>query len=234
MPSCCIRGVFWPRIKMRIIDLSAGLDFKQIDELLASSEDDDMNLERSVLDVVAGVRQRGDQAVCEYTRKFDDQELTPASIRVSESELKEIASGADDELVDILKKAARNVQEFHQQERTESWEYYAGDGIRLGMRLSPLDSVGVYIPGGKATYPSSVIMNVVPAQVAGVERIVAVTPPRSLEENPLVAAALDLLGIHEVYRAGGAQAIAALAYGTETIPRVDKIIGPGNNYVQTA
>src|SRR4029078_1898237 len=128
--------------------------------------------------------------------------------------------------------AARNIREFHQQEAAESWEFYAGDGIRLGSRLSPLESVGVYVPGGKATSPSSVIMNVIPAQVAGVERIVVVTPPRSLEENPLVAAALNLLDLHEVYRVGGAQAIGALAYGTETIPRVAKIVGPGNQYVQ--
>jgi histidinol dehydrogenase len=219
---------------MRIIDFSSGLDFRQLDELLAVSDDDDSALEHAVLDIISDVRRRGDAAVCDYTRRFDEHELTPATIRVSEEEIHEIASGADDELVDILKKAARNVREFHQQEAAESWEFYAGDGIRLGSRLSPLESAGVYIPGGKATYPSSVIMNVIPAQVAGVERIVAVTPPRSLEENPLVAAALELSGVSEVYRIGGPHAIAALAYGTETISRVDKIVGPGNPYVQIA
>src|SRR5579884_757692 len=219
---------------MRIVDLSAGLDFKQIDDLLSEPENERVDVENTVRDILAGVRQRGDAALCDYTRKFDDHDLTPPQIRVAESDLKEMASGADDELVEILKRSVRHVQEFQEQEKTESWEYYAGDGIRLGMRISPLDSVGVYVPGGKATYPSSVIMSIVPARVAGVERIVAVTPPRSLEESPLVAAALDILGVHEVYRVGGAQAIAALAFGTETIPRVDKIVGPGNRYVQMA
>ena len=119
-----------------------------------------------------------------------------------------------------------NVREFHEQRVNESWEYYAGDGVRLGLRVTPLDSVGIYVPGGKATYPSSVIMNVVPAQVAGVERIAVATPPRSLEENPLVAAALDLLAVQEVYRVGGAQAIAALAYGTESVPRWTRLSAP--------
>ncbi len=219
---------------MRIIDLSARLDFRQIDELLASSEDDDLNVDRTVLDIISDVRLRGDEALCDYTRKFDEHDLTPSAIRVSGEEIQELASGADDELVDILKRAARNVREFHERQVQQSWEYYAGDGVRLGMRISPLDSVGVYIPGGTSTYPSTVIMNVVPAQAAGVERVVAITPPRSLEENPLVAAALDLLGVREVYRIGGAQAIAALAYGTESIARVDKIVGPGNAYVQAA
>lgn len=219
---------------MRIIDLSFGLDFKQIDELLAESESEELTVEHAVRDIVTDVRQRGDDAVCEYSRRFDEHALTPATMRVSAEELHEMASGADDELVEILKRSARHVREFHEQEKTESWEYYAGDGIRLGMRINPLDAVGVYIPGGKATYPSTVIMNVVPARVAGVERIIAVTPPRSLEESPLVAAALELLGVQEVYRVGGAHAIAALAFGTETIPRVDKIVGPGNRFVQTA
>src|SRR5262245_4082279 len=144
---------------MRIIDFSSGLDFRQVDELLAVSEEDDA-VERMVLDIIADVRRRGDEAVCEYTRRFDEQELTAATLRVSEDQIHEIASGADDELVDILKRAAHNVREFHQQEACESWEFYAGDGIRLGSRLSALESAGFYIPGGKATYPSSVIMNI--------------------------------------------------------------------------
>src|SRR5207244_13070442 len=115
-----------------------------------------------------------------------------------------------------------------------SWEYYAGDGVRLGLRRTPIASAGVYIPGGKAAYPSSVLMNVIPAQVAGVERIVAVTPPRALEENPLVAAALKLLNLNEAYRIGGAQPIAALAYGTQTVPQVPKIVGTGSHAGQSA
>ena len=136
--------------------------------------------------------------------------------------------------VEILTQASKNIREFHEQQMEDSWEFYAGDGIRLGVRQTAIHSAGVYIPGGKAAYPSSVLMNAIPAQVAGVERIVVVTPPRSLEENPLVAAALKLLNLTEVYRIGGAHAIAALAYGTATIPRVQKIVGPGNQYVQSA
>jgi histidinol dehydrogenase len=219
---------------MRIIDLSAGLDFKQIDELLAPSADEERQVENVAFDIVEAVRRNGDAALCEYTRRFDEHMLTPADIRVSSEEIRERAGGADDELVEILRKAIRNVREFQEQRVNESWEYYAGDGVRLGLRLTPLDSVGIYVPGGKATYPSSVIMNIVPAQVAGVERIAVATPPRSLEENPLVAAALDLLDVQEVYRVGGPQAIAALAYGTESVPRVDKVVGPGNQFVQAA
>src|SRR6185295_1896383 len=133
-----------------------------------------------------------------------------------------------------LRAAIRNIREFHTHQVEESWEFSPSSGIRLGVRNTPIAKVGLYIPGGKAAYPSSVLMNAIPAQVAGVERIVVVTPPRSLEENPLVAAALKLLELNEVYRIGGAQAIGALAYGTATIPRVQKIVGPGNQYVQSA
>src|SRR5437867_7975623 len=155
-------------------------------------------------------------------------------MRVYEEDIHRYASDADDELVEILQQAAKNVREFHEKQVENSWEYYAGDGIRLGLRQTPIERAGIYIPGGKAAYPSSVLMNAIPAQVAGVERIVAVTPPRVLEENPLVAAALKLLNLNEVYRIGGAQAIGALAYGTRTIPQVHKIVGPGNQYVQSA
>ena len=155
-------------------------------------------------------------------------------MRVPAGEIKRHAAAADPQLVEILRKAIHNVREFHEAQVEDSWEYYAGDGVRLGLRMTPIQRVGLYIPGGKAAYPSSVLMNVIPAQVAGVPRIVVVTPPKSLEENPLVAAALDLLQVDEVYRIGGAQAVAALAHGTPTIPRVDKIVGPGNVYVQTA
>src|SRR5207244_5289906 len=133
-----------------------------------------------------------------------------------------------------LRQAAKNIREFHEQQTEDSWECYAGDGIRLGIRQTPIGRAGIYIPGGKAAYPSSVLMNVIPAQVAGVERIVVVTAPRALEENPLVAGALKLLSLNEVYRIGGAQAIGALAYGTQTVPQVHKIVGPGNQYVQSA
>jgi histidinol dehydrogenase len=196
---------------MRIVDLTARLSLNDVDALLAQDE-----VEQSVDKVVQGilqdVRERKDKAVCDYTKLFDGFDLTPELMRVPEEHIHEYAAGADDELVEILRKAIRNVREFHENQLDESWEYYAGDGVRLGVRQTPIESAGVYIPGGKAAYPSSVLMNAIPAQVAGVERIVVVTPPRSLEENPLVAAALDLLNLHEVYRIGGAQAIGALAY----------------------
>jgi len=218
---------------MRIVDLTARLSFKDVDALFAQDEGE-QSVDKAVQGILQDVRDRRDQAVCDYTKRFDEFDLTPELMRVPEELIREYAAGADDELVEILRKAIKNVRDFHENQLDESWEYYAGDGVRLGVRQTPIVSAGVYIPGGKAAYPSSVLMNAIPAQVAGVERIVVVTPPRSLEENPLVAAALDLLNLHEVYRIGGAQAIAALAYGTNTISRVEKIVGPGNQYVQSA
>jgi len=218
---------------MRIVDLTARLSFADVDALLAQDEGE-QSVDKAVQAILQDVRERKDQAVCEYTKRFDEFDLTPESMRVPEEHIHEYAAGADDELVEILRRAVKNIREFHENQLEESWEYYAGDGVRLGVRQTAIESAGVYIPGGKAAYPSSVLMNAIPAQVAGVERIVVVTPPRSLEENPLVAAALNLLNLHEVYRIGGAQAVGALAYGTETIPRVEKIVGPGNQYVQAA
>ena len=218
---------------MRIVDLSAELNLNEVESLLAS-DDFQQNIENTVHEIIQDVRRRGDEALCDYTKRFDEFDLTPESMRVYEEDIHRYASDADDELVEILQQAAKNIREFHNQQVEDSWEYYAGDGIRLGVRQTPIQRAGIYIPGGKAAYPSSVLMNVIPAQVAGVERIVAVTPPRALEENPLVAAALKLLNLNEAYRIGGAQAIAALAYGTQTVPQVHKIVGPGNPYVQSA
>jgi histidinol dehydrogenase len=218
---------------MRIIDFSKILDLTEVDALLAT-DDVDNDADKRVAAILRDVRDGGDAAVCDYTKRFDEFNLTPELMRVPEQDINRYAEDADDELVDILRKAAKNVRDFHEQQIEESWEYYAGDGIRLGLRRTPIARAGIYIPGGKAAYPSSVLMNAIPAQVAGVGRIIVVTPPRSLEENPLVAAALKMLSLTEVYRIGGAQSIAALAYGTETIPRVQKIVGPGNQYVQSA
>jgi histidinol dehydrogenase len=218
---------------MRIIEFSKILDLTEVDALLAN-DDIDNDVDKRVGAILRDVRERGDTAVCDYTKRFDEFNLTPELMRVPEQDINRYAEDADDELVDILRKAAKNVRDFHEQQIEESWEYYAGDGIRLGLRRTPISRAGIYIPGGKAAYPSSVLMNAIPAQVAGVGRIIVVTPPRSLEENPLVAAALKMLGLTEVYRVGGAQSIAALAYGTQTVPRVQKIVGPGNQYVQSA
>jgi histidinol dehydrogenase len=218
---------------MRVVDLTAEFNLAEVDALFTSDDVDD-NIEKTVKQILEDVRLHGDRAVCEYTKRFDEFNLTPQLMRVPEEHIAAYAADADDELVDILRSAARNVREFHEQQMEESWEYYAGDGVRLGIRRSPIESAGVYIPGGKAAYPSSVLMNAIPAQVAKVERIVVVTPPRSLEENPLVAAALKLLDLNEVYRIGGAQSIGALAYGTPTVAKVEKIVGPGNAFVQAA
>ena len=218
---------------MRIVDLSEALDLETVDSLLPVAGGD-TEVSQSIADIVARVRTGGDEALFEYTKRFDECTLNSEQLRVSREEIAEYASGADDELVEILKAAISNIRRFHEEQLQQSWEIYAGEGVHLGQRISPINRVGLYIPGGKAAYPSSVLMNAIPAQVAGVERLVVVTPPKSLEENPLVAAALNLLGIEEVYRVGGAQAIAALAYGTESIPSVDKIVGPGNQYVQGA
>jgi histidinol dehydrogenase len=218
---------------MRILDLRNGFDSSEIERLI-TAEETQAGVDSAVAEIVADVRNRGDAALCDYSRRFDNFPLTPDSIRLTAEEIGLHTSAASPGMLNVLREAIRNVREFHLQQKDESWEFYAGEGVRLGVRNTPVASVGLYIPGGKASYPSSVLMNAIPAQVAGVERIVVVTPPKALDENPLVAAALDLLGISEVYRVGGAQAIAALAYGTESIPRVDKIVGPGNAYVQAA
>jgi len=187
-----------------------------------------------VASIVADVRKRGDAALIDYTQRFDGVRLERDKLRVSEQDLREVAARADRRVVEALRQAIKRVREFHEHEREESWEIETAEGVRLGQRITPLDSAGLYVPGGKASYPSSVVMNVVPAQVAGVKRIAITTPPRTLVENPAVAAALVELNVTEVYAVGGAQGIAALAYGTESLPRVDKITGPGNKYVAAA
>ncbi|HLQ76272.1 MAG TPA: histidinol dehydrogenase, partial [Terriglobia bacterium] len=214
-------------------DFSGGLDIRQIDALVGGSGQE-ARVDEAVASIVQDVRTRGDSALCDYSRKFDSFELTAESMRVPADDIRKYAESAEPEMIEVLRAAIRNIREFHTHQVEESWEFSAGDGVRLGVRNTPIGQVGLYIPGGKAAYPSSILMNAIPAQVAGVNRIVVVTPPRVLQDNPLIAAALKLLNLDEVYRIGGAQAVAALAYGTETVPRVDKIVGPGNQYVQAA
>lgn len=194
----------------------------------------DTGLMRQVESIIEDVRTRGDAALVDYAARFDAYDQTVSELRVQRDVLEHTASQAEPRVVDALAAAIRNVRSFHEHERQSSWEVATEPGVRLGQRIKPIDCVGMYVPGGTAAYSSSVVMNVVPAQVAGVKRIVVATPPRSLQENPAVAAALLQLGITEVYAVGGAQAIAALAYGTETVPRVDKITGPGNRFVAAA
>jgi histidinol dehydrogenase len=218
---------------MKIVDVTTGIDPAQIDGLVGGSGQEP-RVESTVTAIVTDIRQRGDAALCDYSKKFDDFSLTASSMRVPAAEIRKHAESADPEMIEVLRAAIRNIREFHVHQVEASWEFSAGEGVRLGVRNTAIGSVGLYIPGGKAAYPSSVLMNAIPAQVAGVHRIVVVTPPKVLQENPLIAAALDLLQLDEVYRIGGAQAVAALAYGTQTVPRVDKIVGPGNQYVQAA
>jgi histidinol dehydrogenase len=184
--------------------------------------------------IIRDVRTRGDAALIDYTARFDGVQLRASELRVPEDTLRRSALRVDSFVLESLREAIRNVRIFHEHQREESWEITPAEGVRLGQRINPIARAGLYVPGGTAAYPSSVVMNVVPAQVAGVHRIVVTTPPRTLAENPAVAAALVELNITEVYAVGGAQAIAALAYGTETVPRVDKITGPGNKYVAAA
>ena len=217
---------------MKIIDFTEKINLEMVDTLLPATNRND-DVDEVVREIVVAVRDKGDDALVEYSAIFDDFLLETDSILVSPEEIRDSAADANPEMVEILRLAISNIQKFHKQQLQGSWQI-DDDGIQLGQRISPIEKVGLYIPGGTASYPSSVLMNAIPAQVASVERIIVVTPPRSLKENPLVAAALDLLGLNEVYRVGGAHAIAALAFGTDSIPRVDKIVGPGNRYVQAA
>jgi histidinol dehydrogenase len=193
----------------------------------------DSSLMLEVSTIVSDVAKRGDAALVDCSSRFDGFQVTPADLRISESTLVALARNVDCSVRDALREAIRRVRLFHESERPQSWEN-TNEGVRIGQRITPLDSAGLYVPGGSASYPSSVVMNVVPAQVAGVHRIAIATPPQSLHQNPSVAAALVELGVTEVYALGGAQAIAALAFGTQTVQRVDKITGPGNRYVAAA
>jgi histidinol dehydrogenase len=188
---------------------------------------------RAVLEIIANVRARGDEALKNYTEKFDGVRLD--SLRVTDEEIKRAYQNVSAEVLRIIQEAAANIRDYHERQKRESWITTKEDGTMLGQKITPLDAVGLYVPGGTAAYPSSVLMNVIPAQVAGVKRIVIVSPPNkdgTLPAGVLVAA--NELGVNEIYKVGGAQAIAALAYGTETIQPVDKIFGPGNIYVALA
>jgi len=193
----------------------------------------DPEIEASVRGIVDNVRRRGDEAVLEYTSRFDGVDLGSIE-RISEAEIKDACRGVGNYFLTALREAISNVQRFHERQLRYSYWMNGPEGSRLGLRFNPIESVGLYVPGGAGAYPSSIVMNAVPAQVAGVSRIVVVTPPGKFRENPHVAAALRELNIEEVYTIGGPQAVAALAYGTESIPRVDKIVGPGNMYVAVA
>ncbi len=210
-----------------------------LDALLAFESSTDDNIERSVADILRNVRTLGDAAVLDYTRRFDQLDAkSMAALELPKSELAAAFNALPAEQRAALEQAAARIRAFHERQKADSWEYEdsATDlaGTRLGQKVTPLDRVGLYVPGGKACYPSSVLMNALPAKVAGVHELIMVTPTPRGERNPLVLAAAHLAGIDRVFTIGGAQAVAALAYGTQTIPQVDKIVGPGNAYVAAA
>jgi len=210
-------------------------DFEQEFRALAeSTRDTDEDVSRAVGDIIADVRARGDAALIALSARFDHAALTPDTLRVAFHEIDDAYRGADQEVKSALSLAASRIDAYHQRQVPLDESFTDDSGARLGWRWTPLQSVGLYVPGGTASYPSSVLMNAIPARVAGVPRIVMVTPATGGKINPLTLAAAKLAGISEIYRVGGAQAVAALAYGTATIAPVDKIVGPGNAYVAAA
>ena len=195
----------------------------------------DAEVESKVRAIIADVRRRGDEALIEYTRKFDRvQAHSVADLEIDKAELGRALGALPDDQAGALREAAARIHRFHLKQLGQSWEYVEADGTRLGQQVAPLDRAGLYVPGGKASYPSSVLMNAIPAKVAGVRELLMVCPAPGGERNPLVLAAAALAGVDRVITVGGAQAIAALAFGTQSIPRVDKIVGPGNAYVAAA
>ncbi|MCQ2466906.1 MAG: histidinol dehydrogenase [Clostridia bacterium] len=185
--------------------------------------------------VLADIRENGDEAVLKYTAKFDGCELTPETMRVTKEEIDEAIAKVNPELLEVIKKSAANIRAFHEMQKEEGFMMDVAKGSKIGVRVRPLKIAGIYVPGGTAPLPSTVLMDVIPASVAGVERIVFCTPPQKDGKiAPVILAAASIAGANEIYKVGGAQAIAAMAYGTNTIPRVDKICGPGNIYVNTA
>ena len=220
---------------MRIQRLTKDAKENLLEDLLKRSPNNYGQYEQGVQEILAHVKEEKDQAVFAYTKKFDHADITADNIKVTEEEIEEAYKEVDPKLVEIIRKALLNIRTYHEKQRQYSWFDSKPDGTILGQKVTPLHRVGVYVPGGKAVYPSSVLMNIVPAKVAGVDEIVMVTPPGKdgkVTPNTLVAA--HEAGADVIYKVGGAQAIAALAYGTESIPKVDKIVGPGNIYVALA
>ena len=220
---------------MRIQKLNSDTKKNLLEDLLKRSPNNYGQYEASVKEILDKVKEEKDAAVFAYTAKFDGAELTADTIEVTDAEIEEAYAQVDDTLLTVIRKAKDNIESYHAKQRQNSWFDSKPDGTILGQKITPLHRVGVYVPGGKAVYPSSVLMNVMPAKVAGVDEIIMVTPPGKngkVSPNTLVAA--KEAGVNKIYKVGGAQAIAALAYGTESIPKVDKIVGPGNIYVALA
>lgn len=220
---------------MRIIELNQETKDSLLENLLKRSPSNYGQYEQTVNEIIADVRARKDQALFEYTSRFDKCELTKETIKVTEEEIEEAYTAISPEFIEVMKKSAHNIRSFHEKQLHSSWIIPKDDGTILGQKILPIAISGVYVPGGKAAYPSSVLMNVLPAKVAGVSRIIMTTPPGADGKvNPGTLVAAHIAGVDEIYKAGGAQAIAAMAFGTESIPRVDKITGPGNIFVALA
>ncbi len=206
----------------------------QFQQILERAETVPAGIEQTVSEIIADVRQRGDQALFDYTARFDRLNLTVETLQVSRAEIDQALIEVDPDALAALRLAAERIAAFHRKQKEDTWLSDDEPDLKLGQMVTPLDRVGIYVPGGKATYPSSVLMNAVPAKVAGVGEVIMVVPMPGGEINPYVLAAADLAGVDRIFKIGGAQAVAALAYGTETVPRVDKITGPGNIFVATA
>lgn len=206
-----------------------------LDTLLKRSPNNYGKFEAAVSEILSSIREKGDEALFAYTKEFDKTEINAGNIRVTEEEIKEAYEKVEPALVEVIRKALVNIRKYHEKQLQNSWFTSKEDGTMLGQKITALNRVGVYVPGGKAVYPSSVLMNIVPAKVAGVSRIIMTTPPgKDGKVNPSTLVAANEAGADEIYKAGGAQAIGALAYGTESIPKVDKIVGPGNIFVALA
>lgn len=220
---------------MRIVKLSEDTRKSILEDLLKRSPNNYGEYEETVREIIENVRNNKDQAVFEYTKKFDKFNLNASNIKVTPEEIKEAYSKLDSSLIEIIKKSAENVRAYHAKQLRNSWFDSKPDGTILGLKFTAIAKAGVYVPGGKAAYPSSVIMNVIPAKVAGVEQIIMTTPCNEEGNvNPGTLVAADIAGVDAIYKVGGAQAIAALAFGTESIPKVDKVTGPGNIFVALA
>jgi len=215
---------------------TAQADFPaQLEQLTSIESSQDESVERAVGEILAEVRRRGDAALLEYTERFDRVKVARVGdLELPKRALAQALDGLDAEKRGALEQAAARVRSFHERQLAQSWQYAEADGTVLGQRVTPLDRVGLYVPGGKAAYPSSVLMNAIPARVAGVAELIMVVPTPGGDRNALVLAAAAIAGVDRVFTIGGAQAVAALAYGTQTVPRVDKIVGPGNAYVAAA
>jgi histidinol dehydrogenase len=216
------------------LDASSADFAERFASFLSAKRDTEAAAEQAARDIVAGVRAEGDAALFAYTQRFDRFRVGPDTVRILPEEMAAAAADTPKAQRQALELAAERIRAFHQRQRPADLDYRDADGIGLGLRWTPLDSVGVYVPGGTAAYPSSLLMNVIPAKVAGVGRIAVAVPTPDGALNPLVLAAAHIAGVYEAYRIGGAQAVAALAYGTESVPAVDKIVGPGNAYVAAA